>query len=162
MKRLFSLLVALGSSSSLFAQGGGAVLVDFSELLYFTIPLYILTAISLALFLLKLIRPYSSLHRWIYLTIGLSLLGGFLLTWQMDTIRDEQMMGQKENTEVVTDTAAREQAERSKDRESLTNSTFWTISIPNIALLALSLVVDATRGNQIVGREEGRPKRYKD
>lgn len=162
MKRLFASLLTIGSIANLSAQNAGSVLVNFSELLYFTIPLYILTAVSLGLFLLKLVQPYNRLHRWIYLSIALSLIGGFLLTWQMDTIRDEQMLGERENTEVVSNPATQEREARMKEREALTNSTFWMVSIPNIALLALSLVVDATRRKRGAAEISMRPKRYKD
>lgn len=163
MKRLLLLIFLLGGSSLLPAQTETAVLVDFSELLYYTVPLYLLTAASLGLFLFKLIRPQNPLHRWIYLTIGLGLIGGLLLTFQMDSIRDTQMTGgDTEQVEVSSEAASQEQDKRSRERADLTNAAFWMVSIPNIILLALSLIVDLSRRNSTTEPTQGRMKRYKD
>lgn len=119
--------------------------LQMGEMLWYVLPFYLLMLAALSTFLHKLIRPKASMIP-LYILAVVGTIWAGVVTRQFRQIQDEQLGG-KQLTEALKDEKlsekSREQLRLQQDEQnSLWFGNFYIIATPNIALLALGIVVD--------------------
>ncbi len=149
MRNLLILIFVFVLPSFAFSQQNDVHMIDFSGSLPYVLAFYLITFISLSLFLLKLLRPNFPVY-WIYISCVVGIIGAVLATMSFDEIQNTQLpkIEQKDISEDNLSPYMREKLQiQQRDLDNQKYANFWIISIPNVIILMLAMV------NQFIQRK---------
>ena len=142
MNKLFILLTLVALPTLSYAQQNDVHMIDFSSSLPYVLAFYLVTFVSLSLFLFKLLRPNFPSY-WIYISCVVGILGAVIVTLSFDNIQYTQLpkMEQIDISEEDLSPQIKEKVQiQQRDLENQKYANFWIISIPNFILLALAII----------------------
>ncbi len=142
MIKILKILMFVPLPLLLNAQSNDVHMLDMSSSLPYILSFYLVTFVSLSLFLLKLLRPNFP-NYWIYLSCIIGILGAVLVTISFDDIQNKQLpkIENIDLTEEELSPQIREKVQiQQRDLENQKYANFWIISIPNVIILMLTLV----------------------
>jgi hypothetical protein len=149
MNKFLKILMFVLLPMLLNAQHNDVHMLDMSSSLPYVLLFYLVTFVSLSLFLLKLLRPNFP-NYWIYLTCVIGILGAVMVTISFDDIQNTQLP-KIENVDLSEEELSPQMREKvqiqQRDIENQKYANFWIISIPNVIILMLALV------NQFIQRK---------
>ena len=132
--------------------------IDLSSSLPYVILFYVVTFVSLGLYLIKLVRPNHS-NKWLYVSCVIGIIGGAVLSMQFDNIQKEQLpkLEYENLKEEELEPQLREQFKINKrDVENQKYANFWIISMPNFIILGLGILADYKNRKRDLSKPRGR------
>ncbi len=137
-KYLFVSFLCLACHSTILAQGTPNVkFINMSEMLPYIFPFYVVTMLSLGLFLHKLMRPKFP-TRWLYISTLIAIIGSGVLALKFEDFKTANLTPSDQEKTRINENVVR--AEKSDQNELMAD--FWRISLPNVTLLLLGMLVD--------------------
>lgn len=139
MKYLLSLLFSFASIQYSLGQGSPNIqYINMSEMLPYILPFYVITLISMGLFMHKLMRPKFP-TKWLYITTTIGILGAAVIMFKFEDFKQTKLaLPEEKKTHIDDKTIEREVQENKNEMVG----DFWRIAIPNIILLLLGANVD--------------------
>lgn len=126
------------------AQLDGVYMLNVSSSLPFIFFFYLVTVLSLGLYLIKLLNPRFS-SKWIYLCSIIGIIGAIFVNISFEQIKENQLpkVGQIEgSSQPLSEHNQQQLNQLNREVENQTYANFWIISIPNFIILALAFVTD--------------------
>ena len=160
MKNIFFLICLLLTVQFAFGQelSGELYNINLSSSLPYVILFYVVTFISLGLYMIKLVRPGQS-NKWLYVSCVIGIVGVAVLSIQFDTIQKEQLpkVEYEDLKEEDLEPQLREQFKINKrDVENQKYANFWIISMPNFIILGLGILADYKYKKRDLTKPRGR------
>jgi hypothetical protein len=138
MKYILTVFLFISTTTITFAQGTPNVqLINMSEMLPYIMPFYVITLISMGLFMHKLMRPNFP-TRWLYLTTIIGILGAAIIMFKFEDFKKDKLALPDEKKIRIDENPERDLKENKNEMVG----DFWRIAIPNIILLQLGANVD--------------------